>query len=117
MGFTMEFAENLMLELMEDPRELRELLYGLKDRSRCNKTEGNVELARPYGFWESQMTSSREAPTSPYIQRKHTTRQWTLSYSLSDSLSLELPVSAFLPAAASTCLYALPISSTGTNGT
>ncbi|KAK4399605.1 hypothetical protein Sango_1066600 [Sesamum angolense] len=64
MGFTMEFAENLMLGLMEDPRELRELLYELKDRSRCNKTEGNVELARPYGFWESQMTSSRLPPNN-----------------------------------------------------
>ncbi|XP_058192830.1 uncharacterized protein LOC131310051 [Rhododendron vialii] len=54
MGFIMEFAENLILRMMEDPRErdrkFREHLYTLKDR--CKKTKEMWSLPlRPYGFW------------------------------------------------------------------
>ncbi|KAF5939936.1 hypothetical protein HYC85_021103 [Camellia sinensis] len=54
MGFVMEFAENLILRLMEDPKErdrkFREHLYTMKDR--CNKTKEMWSLPlRPYGFW------------------------------------------------------------------
>ncbi|BBH10413.1 hypothetical protein Prudu_023197 [Prunus dulcis] len=41
MGFVMEFAENLILKLMEDPKErdrkFREHVYAVKDQ--CNKTK------------------------------------------------------------------------------
>lgn len=54
MGFIKEFAENLILRLMEDPKErdrkFREHLYNLKDR--CQKTKEMWSLPlRPYGFW------------------------------------------------------------------
>ncbi|KAL0357766.1 UNVERIFIED_CONTAM: hypothetical protein Scaly_1462300 [Sesamum calycinum] len=54
MGFIMEFAENLILRLMEDPKErdrkFREHLYALKDK--CQKTKEMWSLPlRPYGFW------------------------------------------------------------------
>ncbi|KAG5554013.1 hypothetical protein RHGRI_011772 [Rhododendron griersonianum] len=54
MGFIMEFAENLILRMMEDPKErdrkFREHLYTVKDR--CNKTKEMWSLPlRPYGFW------------------------------------------------------------------
>ncbi|CAI9785074.1 unnamed protein product [Fraxinus pennsylvanica] len=54
MGFIMEFAENLILRMMEDPKErdmkFREHLYDLKDR--CQKTKEMWSLPlRPYGFW------------------------------------------------------------------
>ncbi|PIM99300.1 NADH dehydrogenase [Handroanthus impetiginosus] len=40
MGFIMEFAENLVLRLMEDPRD------------RCKKTKEMWSLPlRPYGLW------------------------------------------------------------------
>ena len=54
MGFIMEFAENLILKMMEDPKErdrkFREHLYHTKDR--CEKTKEMWKLPlRPYGFW------------------------------------------------------------------
>ncbi|WRX16660.1 NADH-ubiquinone oxidoreductase 11kDa subunit - like 1 [Theobroma cacao] len=54
MGFIMEFAENLVLRLMEDPKErdkkFREHLYSVKER--CNKTKEMWSYPlRPYGFW------------------------------------------------------------------
>ncbi|KAK3040864.1 hypothetical protein RJ639_029208 [Escallonia herrerae] len=54
MGFIMEFAENLILRMMEDPKErdrkFREHLYTMKDR--CKKTKEMWALPiRPYGFW------------------------------------------------------------------
>ncbi|XP_042982688.1 uncharacterized protein LOC122311957 isoform X2 [Carya illinoinensis] len=54
MGFIMEFAENLVLRLMEDPKErdrkFREHVYAVKDR--CNKTKEMWSYPlRPYGFW------------------------------------------------------------------
>lgn len=54
MGFIMEFAENLVLRLMEDPkdrdRKFREHVYSIKDR--CNKTKEMWSYPlRPYGFW------------------------------------------------------------------
>ncbi|CAH9080326.1 unnamed protein product [Cuscuta europaea] len=54
MKFIMEFAEDLILRLMEDPverdRHFRERLYAVKDR--CKKTKEMWSLPlRPYGFW------------------------------------------------------------------
>ncbi|XXG56276.1 hypothetical protein AAC387_Pa03g3736 [Persea americana] len=54
MGFIMEFAENLILRLMEDPKErdrqFREHMYSMKER--CKKTKEMWSLPmRPYGFW------------------------------------------------------------------
>lgn len=54
MGFIMEFAENLILRMMEDPKErdrkFREHVYAVKDR--CNKTKEMWSYPlRPYGFW------------------------------------------------------------------
>ncbi|XP_020257107.1 uncharacterized protein LOC109833732 [Asparagus officinalis] len=54
MKFVMEFAENLILRLMEDPKQrdekAREHIYMMKDR--CKKTKENWSLPiRPYGFW------------------------------------------------------------------
>ncbi|KAF4404775.1 hypothetical protein G4B88_006161 [Cannabis sativa] len=54
MGFIMEFAENLVLKLMEDPKErdrkFREHVYAVKDR--CGKTKEMWSYPlRPYGFW------------------------------------------------------------------
>ncbi|KAJ6934175.1 hypothetical protein NC651_009274 [Populus alba x Populus x berolinensis] len=54
MGFIMEFAENLILRLMEDPRErdrkFRERVYAVKDRCQKTKEMWSYPL-RPYGFW------------------------------------------------------------------
>ncbi|KAI8527950.1 hypothetical protein RHMOL_Rhmol12G0113900 [Rhododendron molle] len=54
MGFIMEFAENLILRMMEDPRErdqkFREHLYTLKDRCKKIKEMWSLPL-RPFGFW------------------------------------------------------------------
>ncbi|XP_051116619.1 uncharacterized protein LOC127241541 [Andrographis paniculata] len=54
MGFIMEFAENLVLRLMENPEErdrrFREKVYERKER--CKKTKEMWSLPlRPYGFW------------------------------------------------------------------
>ncbi|XP_072951382.1 uncharacterized protein [Typha angustifolia] len=54
MKFVMEFAENLILRLMEDPqeRDQKQREYLSKMRERCEKTKGNWSLPlRPYGFW------------------------------------------------------------------
>ncbi|KQK13745.1 uncharacterized protein LOC100820864 [Brachypodium distachyon] len=54
MGFIMEFAENLILRLMEDPDKRdeaqREHVYRMKER--CERTKAAWALPlRPYGFW------------------------------------------------------------------
>ncbi|KAM0952134.1 putative NADH-ubiquinone oxidoreductase 11kDa subunit [Dioscorea sansibarensis] len=54
MKFVMEFAENLILRLMEDPverdRKAREHVYAIKEQ--CKKTKEMWSLPlRPYGFW------------------------------------------------------------------
>ncbi|KAF6161468.1 hypothetical protein GIB67_009347 [Kingdonia uniflora] len=54
MGFIMEFAENLIMRIMEDPKErdrqFREHVYGVKEQ--CQKTKDMWSLPiRPYGFW------------------------------------------------------------------
>ncbi|CAA6673047.1 unnamed protein product [Spirodela intermedia] len=53
-SFVMEFAEDLILRLMEDPaerdRKTREYIYAIK--AQCNKTKEMWSLPlRPYGFW------------------------------------------------------------------
>ncbi|KAG7012731.1 hypothetical protein SDJN02_25484, partial [Cucurbita argyrosperma subsp. argyrosperma] len=54
MKFIMEFAENLVLRIMEDPKErdrkFRERLYAVKDRCQKTKEMWSYPL-RPYGFW------------------------------------------------------------------
>ncbi|XP_068648797.1 uncharacterized protein [Aristolochia californica] len=54
MGFIMEFAENLILRLMEDPKERdrahREHTYAVMERCKKTKEMWNLPL-RPYGFW------------------------------------------------------------------
>jgi hypothetical protein len=62
MGFIMEFAENLVLKLMEDPKErdrkFREHVYAVKDR--CNKTKEMWSYPlRPYGFWTFERHNSQ----------------------------------------------------------
>lgn len=64
MGFIMEFAENLVLRLMEDPKErdrkFREHLYALQDS--CKKTKEMWSLPlRPYGFWTFERHNSQLA--------------------------------------------------------
>ncbi|KAJ6805475.1 uncharacterized protein M6B38_180670 [Iris pallida] len=54
MKFVMEFAENLILRMMEDPKQRdeaqREHVYRMKER--CKRTKENWALPiRPYGFW------------------------------------------------------------------
>lgn len=54
MSFIMEFAENLILRMMEDPverdRKFREHTYFMKER--CAKTKEMWSYPiRPYGFW------------------------------------------------------------------
>ncbi|KAL8049099.1 hypothetical protein ABFX02_07G110600 [Erythranthe guttata] len=54
MGFIMEFAENLILRLMEDPnerdRKSRERIYDKYDKGKKFLALYNLPL-RPYGFW------------------------------------------------------------------
>ncbi|KAL5175267.1 hypothetical protein HKD37_08G021508 [Glycine soja] len=64
MGFIMEFAENLVLKLMEDPKErdrrFREHVYRVKDR--CEKTKEMWSYPmRPYGFWTFERHNSQLA--------------------------------------------------------
>lgn len=64
MGFIMEFAENLILKLMEDPKErdrrARERLYAVKDR--CDRTKEIWSFPiRPYGFWTFERHNSQLA--------------------------------------------------------
>ena len=64
MGFIMEFAENLILKLMEDPnerdRKFREHVYKVKDR--CGKTKEIWSYPmRPYGFWTFERHNSQLA--------------------------------------------------------
>ncbi|XP_006300568.2 uncharacterized protein LOC17896587 [Capsella rubella] len=54
MGFIMEFAEDLVLRLMENPeerdRKAREHIYEMHER--CKKIKEMWALPiRPYGFW------------------------------------------------------------------
>ncbi|KAF5726667.1 hypothetical protein HS088_TW22G00348 [Tripterygium wilfordii] len=54
MGFIMEFAENLILRLMEDPKErdrkTREHLYKMKAAGKRFMDDNSLPI-RPYGFW------------------------------------------------------------------
>ncbi|XP_019232066.1 PREDICTED: uncharacterized protein LOC109212831 isoform X5 [Nicotiana attenuata] len=54
MGFIMEFAENLILRLMEDPverdRKFREHVYATKERTKKTLEMWSYPM-RPYGFW------------------------------------------------------------------
>ncbi|KAI3452594.1 hypothetical protein Pfo_009258 [Paulownia fortunei] len=54
MGFIMEFAENLILRLMEDPaerdRKFRENIYKKLDKGKKFREMYSLPL-RPYGFW------------------------------------------------------------------
>ncbi|KAI0527519.1 hypothetical protein KFK09_003123 [Dendrobium nobile] len=54
MKFVMEFAENLILKMMEDPherdRKAREQIYNRKERCKKTKEMWSYPL-RPYGFW------------------------------------------------------------------
>lgn len=64
LGFIMKFAENLVLKLMEDPKErdrrFRELVYRVKDR--CEKTKEMWSYPmRPYGFWTFERHNSQLA--------------------------------------------------------
>ncbi|KAL9420675.1 hypothetical protein AB3S75_038280 [Citrus x aurantiifolia] len=62
MKFIMEFAENMILRLMEDPeerdRKFRERLYERKDRCRKTKEMWSYPL-RPYGFWTFERHNSQ----------------------------------------------------------
>ncbi|XP_020096091.1 uncharacterized protein LOC109715478 [Ananas comosus] len=54
MRFVMEFAENLILRMMEDPKKRdeaqREHIYAMQER--CERTKAHWSLPlRPYGFW------------------------------------------------------------------
>jgi NADH-ubiquinone oxidoreductase 11 kDa subunit len=62
MKFVMEFAENLILRLMEDPKQRdeaqRQHIYRMKER--CDKTKANWSLPlRPYGFWTFERFNSQ----------------------------------------------------------
>ncbi|KAL8532847.1 hypothetical protein ACS0TY_009161 [Phlomoides rotata] len=54
MGFIMEFAENLVLKLMEDPNErdrrAREMLYDRFEKCKTTKAMHALPM-QPYGFW------------------------------------------------------------------
>ncbi|GFP89496.1 hypothetical protein PHJA_001093200 [Phtheirospermum japonicum] len=54
MGFIMEIVENLILQLMEDPRDrdrkFREQMYERKAQFKKTKEMWALPL-RPYGFW------------------------------------------------------------------
>ena len=76
MGFVMEFAENLILKLMEDPKErdkkFREHVYAVKDR--CTKTKEMWSYPlRPYGFWtfkQHNVQLRRDAQISEVLGRR-----------------------------------------------
>ncbi|KAM0904715.1 hypothetical protein ACQ4PT_017842 [Festuca glaucescens] len=64
MGFIMEFAENLILRLMEDPDQRDEAqrahVYRMKER--CERTKAAWALPlRPYGFWTFERFNSQLA--------------------------------------------------------
>ena len=64
MGFIMEFAENLVLRLMEDPKErdrkFREHVYAMHDKCKKTKEMWSYPL-RPYGFWTFERHNSQLA--------------------------------------------------------
>ncbi|KAI9120991.1 hypothetical protein K1719_008024 [Acacia pycnantha] len=64
MGFIMEFAENLILKLMEYPKErdrkFKEHIYSVKDRCQKTKETWSYPL-RPYGFWTLERHNSQLA--------------------------------------------------------
>ncbi|GJM96227.1 hypothetical protein PR202_ga13044 [Eleusine coracana subsp. coracana] len=83
-GFVMEFAENLILRLMEDPdrrdQAQREHVYRMKERCERTKAAWSLPL-RPYGFWtfdrfNSQLSwdpqiSQAGRPPRPLRRRHH----------------------------------------------
>lgn len=57
MAFILEFAEHMIRNSMEDPKErdekLREHLYDLKDK--CEKLKATwAQPVKPYGFWTTE---------------------------------------------------------------
>lgn len=67
----MEFAENLILRLMEDPKERdeksRQRIYEIKEQ--CKKTKGYWSLPlRPYGFWTFDRFNAQMAYDSQISQ-------------------------------------------------
>ncbi|KAL2343459.1 hypothetical protein Fmac_004744 [Flemingia macrophylla] len=64
MSFIMEFAENLILRMMEDPKErdrrFREQVYAAKSMSEKTK-EMHTYPMRPYGFWTFERHNSQLA--------------------------------------------------------
>nr|XP_043633832.1 uncharacterized protein LOC122605026 [Erigeron canadensis]XP_043633840.1 uncharacterized protein LOC122605026 [Erigeron canadensis] len=88
MSFIMEFAENLILRMMEDPaerdRKFREHTYHMKER--CAKTKEMWSYPiRPYGFWtfdrhnaqifwdaQISQVEGRRDPYDDLLQEHHT---------------------------------------------
>ncbi|XP_051178989.1 uncharacterized protein [Lolium perenne] len=71
MGFIMEFAENLILRLMENPEQRDEAqrahVYRMKER--CERTKAAWALPlRPYGFWTFERFNSQLA-SDPQISQ------------------------------------------------
>ncbi|PIA40196.1 hypothetical protein AQUCO_02500120v1 [Aquilegia coerulea] len=64
MGFIMEFAENLILRIMENPaerdRKFREHVYAVKDQRKKTKDMWSLPI-RPYGFWTFDRHNSQLA--------------------------------------------------------
>ncbi|CAL0328016.1 unnamed protein product [Lupinus luteus] len=64
MAFIMEFAENLILKIMEDPKErdqkFRKYLYEAQDGGRKNLEKRSFPM-RPYGFWTFERHNSQIA--------------------------------------------------------
>lgn len=92
MGFIKEFAENLILRMMEDPKErdrkFREHVYAVKDQCKKTKEMWSYPL-RPYGFWtferhNSQLTwdaqiSQVPGRRDPYDDLLQQTTKWGFS--------------------------------------
>ncbi|KAG2702719.1 hypothetical protein I3760_06G103400 [Carya illinoinensis] len=66
----MEFAENLVLKLMDDQerdRKFREHLYAVKDRCNMTKEMWTYPLP-PYGFWTFERHNAQLRPTGKTTQ-------------------------------------------------
>ena len=62
MGFIMEFAENLILRLMEDPdkRDEAQRAHVYRMKEACERTKAAWALPlRPYGFWTFERFNSQ----------------------------------------------------------
>lgn len=71
MGFIMEFAENMILRMMEDPDKRdqvrREHVYRMKERCERTKAAWSLPL-RPYGFWTFERFNSQLASDAKISQ-------------------------------------------------